>query len=334
MSKPSSYHKILVIQTAFIGDVVLATAVVEELHRALPSARIDFLLRKRNEGVFDGHPFIGKILSWDKSKRKYLNLFEIIKHVRSERYDLVVNLQRFFSTGLLMALSGAGERVCYKENPMSWLATLTVHYSIGRRTGEHEVSRMLRLVEFITHSTFSPPKIYINVKEKKVLGIEGRYITISPASAWFTKQFPKEKWLEMMDRVGEDTAIILLGGKNDRTLCEWLNTETKHKNTKVMAGDFSFLESAAIMKNAAMNFTNDSAPLHFASAVNAPVTTVFCSTVPEFGFTPLSSDSAVIETEISLDCRPCGLHGKKACPKGHFKCSEIPIDRLLDRLPQ
>ena len=82
-----------------------------------------------------------------------------------------------------------------------------------------------------------------------------------------------------------------------------------------------------------MNFTNDSAPMHFCSSVNAPTTSIFCSTVPAFGFTPLSTDSKIIQTKEHLTCRPCGLHGHKKCPKGHFKCSTtINIKELVHRL--
>jgi heptosyltransferase-2 len=88
------------------------------------------------------------------------------------------------------------------------------------------------------------------------------------------------------------------------------------------------------MKGAIMNYVNDSAPLHFASAVNAPVTAVFCSTVPAFGFGPLSDVSFVVETDIPLSCRPCGLHGYKACPLGHFNCSIIEKEKLLARITE
>jgi ADP-heptose:LPS heptosyltransferase len=84
------------------------------------------------------------------------------------------------------------------------------------------------------------------------------------------------------------------------------------------------------MKLATMNYVNDSAPLHLASAMNAPVTAFFCSTIPEFGFGPLSENNQIIQTEEKLNCRPCGLHGKKVCPEGHFKCgTEINIKVTL-----
>jgi len=95
----------------------------------------------------------------------------------------------------------------------------------------------------------------------------------------------------------------------------------------------SFLQSAALMKNAVMSYVNDSAPMHFASAMNAPVTAVYCSTIPGFGYGPLSDDSHIIETIESLSCRPCGLHGHQTCPEKHFKCARsIQTEQLLNSL--
>ena len=100
-----------------------------------------------------------------------------------------------------------------------------------------------------------------------------------------------------------------------------------------LAGKLSFLESAALMRDAAMNYVNDSAAQHIASSVNAKITAIFCSTIPDFGFGPLSDDSVIIEAQEKLDCKPCGLHGHKTCPKGHFKCAlNIDTKELLNRL--
>jgi heptosyltransferase-2 len=79
-----------------------------------------------------------------------------------------------------------------------------------------------------------------------------------------------------------------------------------------------------------MNYVNDSAPMHLASALAAPTSAVFCSTVPGFGFGPLAGGAYVVEREAPLYCRPCGLHGYRACPQGHFKCAnDIQVARLL-----
>jgi heptosyltransferase-2 len=97
-----------------------------------------------------------------------------------------------------------------------------------------------------------------------------------------------------------------------------------------MAGRLSFLASAALQKRAVLNYVNDSAPMHFASAVNAPVAAIYCSTIPAFGYGPLSDTQFIVETLEPLPCKPCGLHGKRACPQGHFNCGHsITTAQLL-----
>ena len=156
-----------------------------------------------------------------------------------------------------------------------------------------------------------------------------------PASVWFTKQYPVDKWIDLINNFPNTYNIFLLGGKEDVDLCEKIKEKSSNNKIEILAGKLNFLSSVALMKNAAMNYTNDSAPLHFASAVDAPVTAIFCSTVPAFGFYPLSSKSFIVETKEILTCRPCSLHGLKACPLGHFKCAyTIETSQLLSTLSQ
>src|SRR6185437_1262936 len=111
----------------------------------------------------------------------------------------------------------------------------------------------------------------------------------------FTKQFPVEKWVELINILPPDYHIHLLGAPTDHTLTESIRTKTLHPHVQNLCGKLNFLQSAALMQNAVMNYANDSAPLHFASAMDAPVTAIFCSTVPSFGFYPLSPISFIAE---------------------------------------
>jgi heptosyltransferase-2 len=131
---------------------------------------------------------------------------------------------------------------------------------------------------------------------------------------------PKEQWVKLIDKINDKLIVYLLGGPDDTSQCDAIKRLSKNKNVINLSGKLSFLASAALMQNAKMNYVNDSAPLHIASAMNAPVTAYFCSTTPSFGFGPLSKKSKIIEVKESLACRPCNLHGKKECPKGHFDC--------------
>jgi heptosyltransferase-2 len=143
---------------------------------------------------------------------------------------------------------------------------------------------------------------------------------MAPASVWFTKQLPEAKWVELIKKTPAWQAVFLVGGPGDHALCERIRQAINAPNVHNTAGKFSLLQTAALMKHAVMNYTNDSAPQHLASAMDAPVTVFFCSTTPNFGFGPLSTIAHTVEISEQLACRPCGLHGKKACPKGHFDC--------------
>lgn len=155
--------------------------------------------------------------------------------------------------------------------------------------------------------------------------MDEKYICIAPASIWYTKQWPATKWIELINTIGDRYRVLLLGSKQDVLLCNQIRNAVHTKRIQVLAGELTLLESAALMQNAHMNFVNDSAPMHLASAVNAPVTAIFCSTVPAFGFGPLSDHARILETVEKLGCRPCGLHGHRVCPKGHFRCAEIDV---------
>jgi len=314
-------NKFLVIQTAFIGDAILATSLLEKLNVSFPNSQIDYLVRKGNNSLFKEHPFIKNLYVWDKSKGKYNDLYRILKQVRQQKYDYTINLQRFATTGLFTALSKAKIKIGFKKNPFSFLFSQTFEHEINN--SKHEIERNQLLIENLTDNTSLKPKLYPLVTDfEKVANYKkNKFICISPASVWFTKQFPSSKWIEYINNINKKYNIYLLGGPNDNLLCENIIKTTTNKKTVNLAGKLNLLQSAALMKDAEMNFTNDSAPLHLASAMNANITSIFCSTIPEFGFGPLSDNKKIIQIKENLNCRPCGLHGKKECPEGHFNCA-------------
>ena len=324
------YKQILVIQTAFIGDVILATALIEKLRRFYPEAAIDFLLRKGNESLLDHHPILRTVHIWDKKGGKYKNLWKLIRKVRKQQYDLVINVQRFSNSGLLTALSGAKEKIGFDKNPFSWAFSKKIKHRI--EAGVHEVARNNDLIEEITDNQPNRPMLYPSDEDyQKVKTLtQGTFICMAPASVWFTKQYPKEKWIELIRALPFEGNIYLLGAPGDRELCDGIIAEVHGKKVTNLCGQLSLLQSAALMQGAVMNYVNDSAPMHLASAVNAKTCAIYCSTVPSFGFGPLSDVSEIVEVK-GLDCRPCGLHGHKACPKGHFKCGyEVDTQQLVE----
>lgn len=326
--------QILVIQTAFLGDVVLATPVIEKIHRFYPQAQIDFLLRKGNEGLLKGHPFLHEIIIWDKKQGKWKNVWKLVKRFRQTKYDYVINLQRFFTSGVIAGFSGGKQIIGFDKNPLSFLYSKKIRHHIAEEGEpvEHEVERNLDCIKAFTDDRYELPKLYPPQADWQATEQykSQPYITIAPASIWFTKQYPKERWIELINHLPQHYSIYLLGAPNDAALCNEIKESTTHSNVQSLTGKFSLLQSATLMKDAAMNYVNDSAPLHIASAMDAPVTVVFCSTVPRFGFGPSGTKGMVVEIDYKLHCRPCGLHGYKKCPEGHFKCAyDIKLKTLL-----
>jgi heptosyltransferase II len=330
-------QKILLIQTAFIGDVVLSTGILEKLHHVLPDAQLSILVRKGNETLFTGHPYLSEVLVWDKRKNKYLHLFRVLQQIRSRRYDRIINAQRFAATGLLTVLAGAGATVGFDKNPFSFLFSEVIRHEIS--SGEkvlHEIERNQTLISSFTDKKAIRPRLYPTEADYQQVADWKRepYLCIAPASVWFTKQFPADQWAQFIRALPEGFPIYLLGAPGDRMLCDTIVQQTARDGVTNLAGELGFLASAALQQGAVMNYVNDSAPMHFASAVNAPVTAVYCSTLPSFGFGPLSDNRHIIEVQEKLSCRPCGLHGKKACPEQHFKCARmIHTSQLLATLP-
>ena len=326
-------EKILVIQTASIGDVILVTSLLEKLHHKFPDSQIDLLLKSPNQQLFTQHPFINNLWIWQKDDKKYLRLWDLCDRIRKEKYDVVFCVQRFFSSGLVTLYSGAKKRIGFKKNPLSMFFTHKVEHKIEK--GIHEIDRNISLLEGYWCKTAPKPKLYPTQEDYSKTSIykQGNYYTLSPASLWPTKTLEPEKWLELINQLPQDTMLYLLGSKQDRALCEELIKKSTNPNIINLSGKLSFLQSATLMRDAKMNFTNDSAPLHLCSSVNAPVTAVFCSTTQDFGFTPLSDDSLVVEATPQPKCKPCGLHGAKKCKHEHFECGrKIDMQTLINRI--
>jgi len=333
----NSYPHILIIQTAFIGDVILATSLIESLATAKLSQKIDILVRRGNESLLQGNPHINKVLAWDKKTKKYRHLFFVLKEIRKQKYDLIINVQRFASTGFLTAFSGAKEKSGFGKNPFSFAFTKVVQHDISQKSQHHEITRNHELIadfQGISNKALTP-KLYPSAADYEAVNkyISNEYIVIAPGSVWFTKQFPKEKWIEVVRGLPMELKVMFIGGGEEKALSDEIILASKNKKCINLCGRLTFMESAALMQKAKRCLVNDSAPLHIASAVNARTTAIFCSTIPEYGFGPLAEDSIIVESQEKLECRPCGLHGKKSCPEQHFDCGyKISVNDIINSI--
>ncbi len=323
--------KILLIQTAFLGDVILATALIEKLHTHFSLAKIDFLVRKGNESVLVQHPLINHLFVLDKQK-KWTSALQLLSTIRKNKYDKVINVQRHFTTGIITAFSGAKETIGFKKNPLSFLFHRAVEHTFD---GIHEIERNQQLIADCTDTVPAQPKLYISPSIQSQVSPyqKEKMITISAGSVWATKKYPLEKWIDFLRHLDTSYTVYFLGSKAEHEEIKLMLQDLKMPNVFNLCGQLNLVASAALMEKADMNYANDSAPTHLASAINAPMASIFCSTSPRYGYGPLSDLSCVIETQQHLACKPCTNHGKKKCPLNHFHCgTTIHTSQLIDAL--
>lgn len=332
MSDTSS-KTILIIQTAFIGDTILASHFARAVKEEFPNSKIHFFLRKGNESVIEGLPTIEKTWIWDKKGGKVKNLAKLIIELRKIKFDMVFNLHRHFNSGLVTAFMKSPFKSGFKQNPLSFFYDRKINHLIPHPKNWHEVQRNLELIpnyKIVDNSKIYKPELPISEKNReKISGyLSENYFVIAPASVWFTKAWSEHKFRSLTQELAQMGKVFFIGAPTDKDLCDSIRNNIS--NTENLCGLLNLLDSAELMRSARRVFVNDSAPLHLASCVNAKTTAIFCSTVPSFGYTPLSDDSVVIDVGNSLSCRPCGLHGHTSCPLGHFKCAEdIEVTRVL-----
>ena len=159
----------------------------------------------------------------------------------------------------------------------------------------------------------------------KDFNLEGKTLVgIHPGSAWPTKCWPFENFAELISRIETELhlqTVIVGGGKKDADLGEKL-CQISQGHCANLCGKTSLADLMALMPHFKLFITNDSGPMHIATAFNVPTLAIFGPTTRELGFFPYGHGHRVLEVK-GLDCRPCALHGGRKCPKGHFKCMRL-----------
>jgi lipopolysaccharide heptosyltransferase II len=323
----------VVIQTAFLGDVVLTTPLLQALAEREGSP-VDVVTTPAAVPLLETHAAVRRVWPFDKhgTEKGLGALRRFAASLRAERYQTAWLPHRSLRTAALAWLARIPRRVGFHDG---WRFLYT---DVRRRpdTG-HEIDRLLSLADV-------PPRRYqpaIELKlsdvtaAEKLLRDEGLkpgepFVALAPGSIWGTKRWPYYKELAQ-HLTARGARIVVVGGKDDWPLGEQIAvTARRLKHPAVNAcGKLALRESVAVISKAMVLITNDSAPLHFATAVGTPVVAVFGPTVPAFGFGPRGPRDMTVGVE-GLPCRPCSRHGPATCPLGHHRCmNDLPVERVL-----
>lgn len=319
-------EKILVIQTAFIGDAVLTLPMIEKLKDKFPLDEIHVLCIPSTQEIFSASPFVSEVLVMDKKSdhRSIFKLYEFANRIRNRNYSKIFSPHRSFRTSFIVMQSGVRETYGFSNSSMFHVYKNIVEYKFDI----HEVQRNLDLIGFkYSHENWQiVPQFKVNESSKQMADqfiemnkLKDKVIAIAPGSIWKTKKYPEEYFQEIIKHFVEKSyKILIIGGESDKELCERLAIGYAEKIFST-AGRFSIIESIELLKNVKLLLTNDSAPTHFGMCANIPVLTIYCSTVPEFGFYPYNKKSSYISFN-DLNCKPCGIHGYEQCPIKTFDC--------------
>ena len=322
-SDEAERKRVLILQTAFLGDVVLTTSMAESIIKSHPEWDVDFLTTPESGALLENNPNISKVLTYDKyNSESGLNGFlNIIGTIEAGAYDIALIPHRSIRSAALVRFAGIPRRVGFDKSAGSFLFTDVVKYE----NKLHEVERNLKLVESLDISVSGAyPRLYPSQNDlersEEILKSSTKLknkpiIAIAPGSIWPTKRWPIDRYIDLAEMLVKDGfGVVVVGGEKDKALFE----KTSMDGVEVLTGNTTLLESAALIKNCEALVTNDSAPLHFAVAVDTPVVAIFGATAPKFGFYPFNEDDIVIDRE--LPCRPCTVHGGMKCPIGTFEC--------------
>lgn len=328
---PEDVSDIVWLQTSFLGDVVLTTGGMTLVTELFPEARQHAISTAIGAKALAGVPELASRLIFSKGEAGFHRSFSAIKEalmprLQDRRRTVVLKPHLSYRSSLLARFLGL-PTVGFIEADLSWLSTRTV----AKVAVLHEAVRIALLLEplgvaraRIVEARPRLAALELSGEEswaKAWQGLGAQRIAVSPGSVWGTKRWTKEGFATLAAQLLQktDASLVFLGSDAERELCSWIVAKLEAPERVLdLAGRTSLDDLRKIFPHLSLLVTNDSSPIHYASAFDVPTVAIFGATVPEMGFGPLAPKSQTIGVE--LPCRPCSDHGPQECPLGHFRC--------------
>lgn len=327
---PDGVRSILVMRLYFVGDMLLATPVLEALRRRFPRASLTVLLKRRARAVLEGNPHVDRILEYDGGRGGGpVRRWRLSRRLGRERFDLAVDLTGDLRTSWLLFASSPGFRVGFNHAGLGFLLDRSVPY----RADGHVVDHLLSAVEGIGAVSAAPvPRMYLSDEERdrgrevaSSVGLaDGEFAVLSPGANWEFRRWPSERYAalarEMRDRRG--LVSVVTGSAGDAPLTSAIAGSSDGAAVS-LAGAIDLREFAAVASLARIFVGNDSGPMHIAAAVGTPVVAIFGPNTPKL-FEPRGSPSRVLWRQY-----PCGPCSQRACVRPGDPCvAAIGLDEV------
>lgn len=346
--------QILVIQTAFIGDVVLTTPMLAALKKTMPDSKVTVLVKPEASSILSDHDAVDEVLVIDKkNEHRFSGMLNLARIIREKQFDILLCPHKSHRSSILSMLSKIPVRYGYKESAFSF----AFNRKLERPMDRPEIHRLLQflkdsiLPEINIGETSDIPNLFETEKSRmeatSLLEEVGATdpILLGCSSVWPTKRWTPYGFAELALKLQKKyrKKILLVGSKDDTEISNQvlhfvreMGADSTHTVVNV-CGRTSLLGLYSLMRRSMLLVSNDSAPVHFACAAQIPVVALFGPTVPSLGYAPIAPETTV--AEINLDCRPCGSHGSKKCPLEHFRCmrdmtADFVLEKVIEVVPE
>lgn len=323
--------KVLIIRFSSIGDIVLTTPVVRTVKTQVDNAEVHFATKIQFKSIFDANPYIDKMHYLEDS------LPALVKALRKEKFDFVIDLHNSLRSRVIRVMLGAPSKAFHKLNWKKWLY---VNLKINQLPAVHIVDRYLAAAAPLGVRNDSLGLDYFIPEQDEVPmewlppGFRDGYVAYAIGAQHATKRLPLVRMIELCDRINRP--IVLLGGKDDAENAEKIASFFKkssgsepfeeglrelNKKTIIYnaCGKFNLNQSASLVRQARYVFSHDTGLMHIAAAFKKEIFSIWGNTVPAFGMYPYRTKFVIFENN-RITCRPCSKLGFDKCPKGHFKC--------------
>jgi predicted lipopolysaccharide heptosyltransferase III len=325
-------RQILVIKLRYIGDVLLCTPAIESLKKSFPEASITVMVNAGTEEILRRNPYLDHVVALPQNK-EWRSQMDLIRGLRSKRFDLALDLTDGDRSAILGFLSGASYRVGFNSEHR-WRGILYHQVIEADRQGMHAVDYHLEMVQAMGCKVdHQGPRLYPSDQDRLVveralfekgLPVNGPFIVMHPGSRWWFKSWPSERFINLAEQLHETLgySVVMVGGSKDMRAAEEI-VSACGSWVKTLAGQISVLQLAALVQRAALFVGNDAGPMHIAAAMGTPVVALFGPTDPRV-WGPWGIGHEVIWKQ--MDCNPCW---QSDCQRGELNCMrQITVDEV------
>ena len=330
--------EILIIQTAFIGDCLLSLPFITAVNSYYPNSKITVLTADRGKQIFESHPNVDSVITYSKTNQ--LELIQIIKEIRSKKFDVLFSLHKSVRTSIISTFSNIRQKIGFKNAKFSSCYTTRVDIekiiknseSLKKLPYVHAVVKNLLLVnseltlaeaEKYDFNLTAPAITEYSTKLREKLLNLSKYIVCVPGSVWKTKQLDTAVYNQVINELLKNGhTVVVAGAPNEKEIANKVleGIDSENNNLINITGESSLKEMFTLIKNSELVLCNDSMTLHIASAFKKKTVAFFCATILDFGFGPWNNRNSIVIQKEELWCRPCGKHGGQYCPTGSNLC--------------